>query len=178
MKRWSSEKLRWNRKLITLGAVALLLMGAIAANFFLGGKKKAPAQSAAAAAETATDPAVSASTGVANFFDTFRSERDLTRAQEIKYLDMIVEQGADAETLADAQQQKLNIVNFMEKELTVESLLKAKGFNDAAVTLHAGSVNVILSAGSLTDEQVAQILDIVMRETGEGAENIKVTTAQ
>ena len=176
MKRWSSEKLRWNRKLITLGAVALLLMGAIAANFFLGGKKKAPAQSAAA--ETATDPAVSASTGVANFFDTFRSERDLTRAQEIKYLDMIVEQGADAETLADAQQQKLNIVNFMEKELTVESLLKAKGFNDAAVTLHTGSVNVILSAESLTDEQVAQILDIVMRETGEGAENIKVTTAQ
>ena len=91
---------------------------------------------------------------------------------------MIVEQGADAETLADAQQQKLNIVNFMEKELTVESLLKAKGFNDAAVTLHAGSVNVILSTESLTDEQVAQILDIVMRETGEGAENIKVTTAQ
>lgn len=40
MKRWSSEKLRWNRKLITLGAVALLLMGAIAANFFLGGEKE------------------------------------------------------------------------------------------------------------------------------------------
>ena len=39
-------------------------------------------------------------------------------------------------------------------------------------------MNVILSAESLTDEQVAQILDIVMRETGEGAENIKVTTAQ
>ena len=34
------------------------------------------------------------------------------------------------------------------------------------------------SDGPLTDEQVAQILDIVMRETGEGAENIKVTTAQ
>ena len=48
MKRWSSEKLRWNRKLITLGAVALLLMGAIAANFFLGGKKKAPAKNSSA----------------------------------------------------------------------------------------------------------------------------------
>ena len=46
------------------------------------------------------------------------------------------------------------------------------------MTLHAGSVNVILSAESLTHEQVAQVLDIVMRETGEGAENIKVTTAQ
>ena len=66
----------------------------------------------------------------------------------------------------------------MEKELTVESLLKAKGFADAAVTLHRGAVNVILSAESLTEEQVAQVLDIVMRETGEPAENVKVTTAQ
>lgn len=55
----------------------------------------------------------------------------------------------------------------MEKELTVESLLKAKGFADAAVTLHSGAVNVILSAESLSEEQVAQVLDIVMRETGE-----------
>lgn len=177
MKRWSSVKFKWNRKLVTLGAVAVLLMGAIAANFFLGGKAKTEAAVQPAAAQDGENT-VSASTGVASFFDAFRSERDTTRAQEIKYLDMIVEQGADAETLADAQKQKLDIVGFMEKELTVESLLKAKGFSDAAVTLHAGSVNVILSAESLTDEQVAQVLDIVMRETGEGAENIKVTTAQ
>ena len=176
MKRWSGLKVRWNRKLVTLGAVAVLLIGAITANFFLGNRAEKDATAQPAAGEQGT--AVSASTGVANFFDTFRSERDTTRAQEISYLDMIVEQGADADTLADAQQQKLDIVNYMEKELTVESLLKAKGFSDAAVTLHAGSVNVILSAESLTDEQVAQVLDIVMRETGEGAENIKVTTAQ
>ena len=30
MKRWSSVKFKWNRKLVTLGAVAVLLMGAIA----------------------------------------------------------------------------------------------------------------------------------------------------
>ena len=39
-------------------------------------------------------------------------------------------------------------------------------------------MNVILSAESLTEEQVAQVLDIVMRETGEPAESVKVTTAQ
>ena len=121
-----------------------------------------------------------ASSGVVQvgFFESFRNERNTARSQEIAYIDTIIEQGADAETMADAQQQKLSIVDGMEKEMTIESLLKAKGFTDAAVTLHTGSVNVILSAESLTDEQVAQVLDIVMRETGEGAENIKVTTAQ
>ena len=105
-------------------------------------------------------------------------DRDDTRQKEIEYLDAVIEQGADQETLADAQQQKLDIVNNMEKELTVESLLKAKGFADAAVTLHSGAVNVILSAESLSEEQVAQVLDIVMRETGEPADSVKVTTAQ
>jgi len=178
MKRFQTAKLRWDRKLLTLGAVAVLLVGAVAANFLLG---DAPAQTEAsipANVQNTGEAVVSASTGSEGFFESFRTERDTTRAQEISYLDMIVQQGADAETLADAQQQKLDIVGYMEKELTVESLLKAKGFSDAAVTLHAGSVNVILSAETLSDEQVAQVLDIVMRETGEGAENIKVTTAQ
>ena len=40
------------------------------------------------------------------------------------------------------------------------------------------NVNVIVDADALTDEQVAQILDIVLRETGETADNIKVSTAQ
>ncbi len=62
--------------------------------------------------------------------------------------------------------------------MTIESLLKAKGFADAAVTLHEGSVNVVLSAETLTDEQVAQVLDIILRETDAGAEDVKITTAQ
>ena len=175
MKRFGGVQLRWNKKLVTLGAVAVLLVGAVAANFLLNNKDRA---AAGGEADPETEPVVSTSTGVQTFFETFRKERDTTRAQEVGYLDMIVEQGGDTETIADSQKQKLDIVNYMEKELTIESLLKAKGFSDAAVTLHAGSVNVILSAESLSEEQVAQVLDIVTRETGEAAENIKVTTAQ
>ncbi len=54
----------------------------------------------------------------------------------------------------------------------------AKGFEDVAVTFHTGSVNVIVDAAELTDKQVAQILDIVLRETGEEAGNVKVSTQQ
>lgn len=174
MKKLSGIRIKWDKKAWTLLGVALLLCGAILANFLIGNNATKPNQSAAGDGDAVSTGA----TGTKSFFAAYRADRDKSRQEEIEYLDAIIEQGADQETLADTQQMKLEIVGNMEKELTVESLLKAKGFADAAVMLHTGSVNVILSAESLTDEQVAQVLDIVMRETGEPADNVKVTTAQ
>ena len=101
-----------------------------------------------------------------------------TRNAEIQVLESIIKSDkTDAEALADAQEQKLEIVTCMEMEFTIESLIKAKGFNDVAVTVHKGSVNVIVDADSLSAEQVAQILDIVRSETGEPASNVKVSSS-
>ncbi len=112
-----------------------------------------------------------------DFFNAFRTDRENVRAKELEYLEtiMVMEQ-TDAETLADAQEQQMEIVSCMEAEFTVESMLKAKGFSDAAVTFHKGSVNVVLRAEQLTDQQAAQVLDIVCRETGETAQNVKIST--
>ena len=121
---------------------------------------------------------VSAPGGRGTFFDAYRSERDSVRTQELAYLDAIVAQGGDESTLSDAQKQKMTLVSCMESELNTENLIRAKGFEEVIVSMHNGSVNVIVDADALTDEQVAQILDIVLRETGETAENIKVSTAQ
>ena len=65
-------------------------------------------------------------------------------------------------------------MNNMEAEFTIENLIRAKGFTDAAVTFHGGSVSVVVDCDTLTEEQVAQLLDIVRSETGEPAENVKV----
>lgn len=168
-----------NKKVLTLAGVSLLLVGAIVANYIVNRAKNADGlQAVSASASEDAQQTVTVLTAQASFFESFRTDREKTRSTEIEYLDTIIQQGADAETLTDAQQQKLTIVDNMEKEMTIESLLKAKGFSDAAVTLHAGSVNVILSAESLSEAQVAQVLDIILRETGESAENVKVSTAQ
>ncbi len=165
----------FNKKIVTLVGVGIILAGAVAANLLLGDKARGGTLGGASEPEGG---AVSASAGATGFFESFRTQRDTTREKEIAYIDTIIAAGADEETMAEAQQQKLAIVDSMEKEMTVESLLRAKGFTDAAVTLHTGSVNVIVKAEQLSDEQVAQVLDIVIRETGESAENIKLTTSQ
>ena len=176
MKKWSGFHIRWNRKVWTLVGVGLLLCGAVAANILIGAGADGQAGQQAAGQD---EDAVSAGASGAQGSLPPSAPTATPRAKRRSITSMrSSSRGADQQTLSDAQQQKLDIVNNMEKELTVESLLKAKGFADAAVTLHAGSVNVILSAASLSEEQVAQVLDIVIRETGEPAENVKVTTAQ
>ncbi len=114
-----------------------------------------------------------------NFFMDFRIERDKVRDQEVEYLNSIIENKAtDKDTLKEAMDQMIEITKAMEKEVTIEGLIKAKGFDDVVVTLHQGSVNVILKESQLSEAQVAKILDIVRRESGEKAENIKIIPAK
>ena len=166
---------KWlNKRVLTAVGLCLLLAAAVVTNILVNRSKteatEKPEQGqaqAVSAPSRAQDP---------NFFAAYREERDNVRTQELAYLDAIVAQGGDAETLSDAQQQKLDLVNAMETELTVENLVRAKGFADVIVSLHKGNVNVVVGAETLSDEQVAQILDIVLRETGKTAENVKIST--
>jgi stage III sporulation protein AH len=72
-----------------------------------------------------------------------------------------------------AQEEKLKLVANIELEMLIEGLLKAKGFTNI-VTCGETSINVVVAADTLSEVQVAQILDIVRRESGETAENIKI----
>ena len=111
----------------------------------------------------------------AGFFAAFRTSRDNTRTRELEVLDSIIA-GANTsgEQIDDAQAQKLSLVDAMEKEMLVENMIRAKGFSDAAVTIQKGSVNVVVDKTALSEAEVAQVLDICLRETGESAGNIKI----
>ncbi|MBS6475831.1 MAG: SpoIIIAH-like family protein [Clostridiales bacterium] len=112
----------------------------------------------------------------ADVFSRFRTEREETRAQEITSIDSIINNSnTDQTTLAEAQKMKLELVDSMEKELLLEGLIKAKGFEDVYVMLSDQSVNVIVKESEMTQAKVAQILDIVMRETDVETDNVKIT---
>ena len=67
------------------------------------------------------------------------------------------------------------LTTAMEKELLVEGLIKAKGFTDCIVTVQNNSVNVVVNnTEALTSAQASQIMEIVRRETGVAAEDIKI----
>ncbi|HWS29843.1 MAG TPA: SpoIIIAH-like family protein [Clostridia bacterium] len=161
------------KKYLTLGVVALLLVGAVYMNIKLSGKTDIPADTESVDAKGDAD--IDALNGETDYFETYRADRDSRHELEYKYLDEAIETSAsDAETLKDAQEAKLALVDTIEKEFTMESLIKAKGFEDAAVMYSKGSVDVVVKAAVLEPTEVAQILSIVMEQTGESAGNINI----
>lgn len=118
---------------------------------------------------------VSGSDVYTDFFTSYRDYRDESREQTLLYYDeMIASETASAEAKAEAENAKLQLVEDMETELTLEGLIKALGFEDAIVTSTTENVNVIVKCAELTGTQAAQIKEIVVTETGLPALNLRI----
>lgn len=167
------------KRALVIAVVAALLIGAIWLNISLNDAQRSPGVLGSATPEPsdAADGAALTNAQIYNnYFISFRNERNTVRAQEIEYLRMIInEEATDVETVNEARMRLMELVDNMEKEFTIESRIRAKGFLDAAVTFQGGSINVIVDGAELTDTEVARILDIVRSETGAAAENIKIS---
>lgn len=109
----------------------------------------------------------SANSGAISVFSAMKTDRDSVRAQSFTYLDSILESStASSEAKADAEKEKLNLIKCQDCELVLENLIKARGFEDACVTMTTENVNVVVKDQDLTAQDVAQILGIVTDETG------------
>jgi len=104
--------------------------------------------------------------------------REQTRAKNKEILmDMLGDESLSEEQKQEAIDVLLSMTEISEKEQAAELLLEAKGFMDAVVNIVGEEVDVVINATSVTDRQIAQIEDIVMRKTGAEAENIVIMAA-
>lgn len=108
------------------------------------------------------------------FFEEARATLNMDRNEIISMLTEFSEETADEAAKEQAVQQKLNLIEYMSKEVTVENLLKNKGFEDVYVVMTDSAVNVTLNKEELTDADVAQVVDVVCRETGRDPSQIVV----
>lgn len=151
------------KKVIILVSLVVLLVATGCLNYFLTVRNNQ---------SQAKDP-VDAATPT--FFETYRTDRDATRSQEILYLeDIIVGANADETTIANAQGKKIELVGMMETELALEGLIKARGFADCVVTMSSNNVNVVVQDAELGLDEAAQILSIIVAETDYEAANVYI----
>jgi len=114
-----------------------------------------------------------------SYFTSYRNDRSSTRDQEILYYDAIIDNASSTEAAINAAQEaKLSLVAKMEKELAVEGLVKAQGFNDCVIAIANTKVNVVVQCKSLTENEVAQITTIVKEQLGTELKNIVVYYAE
>ncbi|MDF2546470.1 MAG: hypothetical protein K0R93_1368 [Anaerosolibacter sp.] len=110
-----------------------------------------------------------------NYFMESRLNTTIEREKIVGLLnEMINNEMTDENNRKAANDQKLKLIDIMNKEKIIENLIKAKGFEEALVFITDNSVNVIVEAEKLTDSDMAKILDIVMRETKVPFDNIKI----
>ena len=107
--------------------------------------------------------------------ERFRTLREQLRAMEKAQLNDVAH-GADtdAELREMAQRQLLELCAREEQELTLEGVLELRGYSEPVVTVHADSVNVLIQAEVITRQESAAILELVCRETGAQAGNVKI----
>lgn len=149
------------KKVIVLSVMVALLVATGVLNWALNDRLTA-------------DP-VDANVVTETFFAAYRSDREATRESEFLYLDAIISsETSSAEAKTAAEEQKLDLVERMEKELQLETLVKSKGFEDAIVTVSDSGVNVVVGAAEVTNAQAAQIYDIVQSETTFKAADVKI----
>ena len=113
---------------------------------------------------------------VSDYIANVQLNREQIRARNKEALNSIINNTSiDEAAKQEAIQNMIAMTAVAEKENAAETLLQARGFADPVVSLSDGKVDVVINAPSITDQQRAQIEDIVKRKTEVGAENIIIT---
>lgn len=168
---------KWfSRSTVTLAALALLFAVAFGIRLFSGNTEPVVSIQKESAAPAAEEAQSAPQTG--DFFKDFRAQRETARADEIALLDSIVQrENAPEDSVKKADERRIELTRFTEQERAIEKLLVAKGFEDAAAFVQEGTATIVVKKEKLTDEEIARILEMAMRQTGQEASNIKIIPA-
>ena len=109
------------------------------------------------------------------YFSEVRLTREQTRDEAIETISKLFEDTSlDDEQRAQLTVTATEIAQQIETEGRIESLIKAKGFEDCIVYLSDESANVVVRSEGLLSNEVAQIKDIILQESDVAVENIQI----
>ncbi len=112
---------------------------------------------------------------VNSYFATTALTRKQSRDEAIDVLKLVTEnEEASAEAKAEAAEKISKIAVDIQNEANIESLIKAKGFEDCVAVIAEDSVSVVVKAETLQAKDAAQILTIVYETTGIAPENVSI----
>jgi hypothetical protein len=113
-----------------------------------------------------------------DFFVEFRLEREKMQREQIDLIKKVIDDDkADKPIREAAYKQYLGLVDVMGKELKIEGILQAKGF-ESLVFLSGDACTVVVNDKMLDENDVSQIGDVVKRVTKIRLENVTVVPTE
>ena len=126
--------------------------------------------------ENAGEAVLVSNTVKGNYFEEAKLSREQTRAKNKETLTSLVNNKNASNAQKDkAMNEIVKMTEVNEKETATENLSAAKGFAEAVVTILSDSVDVVVNAEDLTEQQIAQIEDVVKRKTECSADKIVIS---
>ena len=110
------------------------------------------------------------------YFSKSRIEREKMYSQTLENYQKILENQSISEAQKTIATQEITRINNEKNAIMIsENLIKTKGFKDCIIFINDKSVNAIIKAQSLQQEEVSQIQNILSREIKAEIENIHIT---
>lgn len=82
------------------------------------------------------------------------------------------------EAKGEAIKQAADIAKNIQQEANIESLVRAKGFEDCLAFIQNGECSVVVNSGSLNENSAIVVKDIVSGQAGISFDKIKITEAK
>ena len=113
------------------------------------------------------------------YFAELRLERDKMYSQMLESYQKILSNSQISETQKEISENEIKKINDTRNAIMIaENLIKNKGFQDLIIFINGDSINIIVKAKELKEEQIAQIHNIISRELKGGIENIHISNKE
>ena len=114
-----------------------------------------------------------------DFFEAARLEREINRAEVRETLSTIIEnEKSEISSKAKAEEEVIKFAKLSDTEQVCESLIKAKGYEDAVVYINGDKVNAVIKTSAMTPEDATKIAEIITEQTGVEPSGIKITQTE
>ena len=131
-----------------------------------------------AQAETETQETSNNQSGTQDdYFEKSKLERDTMYSQMIVTYENILNSTNAEETQKQSATDEIKKINDTKNSIMIcENLIKTKGFEKSIIFVNDASISIIIGATDISQEEVAQIQNIISREMGAEIENIHIST--
>lgn len=110
-----------------------------------------------------------------DYFTQAKVNRTKAHDEAIKSLeDMISNKNFDEDTINLARNNLVNISKEIKLETDIENIIKAQLSEDCLVTYNEDSIEVIMPKGTVSDESVVKVKDIILSKTDLSSEKIVI----
>ena len=133
--------------------------------------------------ETVTENTVSETSVPAvsdnQYFAESKLEREKMYSQMLESYQKIINNSQISDKQKAISQNEIEKINDTKNAIMIsENLLKNKGFEDLIIFVNGDSISIVIKAKELTQEQIAQVQNIIVRELKADIENIHISNKE